>query len=150
MNHLNVGTGNRRGMLGMTLIELMAVVLVIGVLGMIAIPSYRQYVMRAQRTEAKAALLQLQTNQERYYLANREYGSVDELVGADLLNDGGITERGTYVITVDSPDATGYTAFATPREGGEIDMTRDAQCTQFSITAQGERSATGTDPANCW
>ena len=61
----------RRTMLGVTLLELMAVVMVIGILGMIAIPSYRQYVMRAQRGEAKTALLQLQTNQERYYLANR-------------------------------------------------------------------------------
>ena len=151
MNHLNVvGTGTRRGMLGMTLIELMAVVLVIGVLGMIAIPSYRQYVMRAQRTEAKAALLQLQTNQERYYLENRTYGSVDDLVDAALLNEDGITERGTYAITIGTPDATGYTATATPREGGEIDMTRDAQCTTFSITAQGVRSATGSDPTSCW
>ena len=151
MNHLNVvGTGNRRGMLGMTLIELMAVVLVIGVLGMIAIPSYRQYVMRAQRTEAKAALLQLQTNQERYYLENRTYGSVDDLVDADLLNDGGITERGTYAITLADVGVTGYTAKATPREGGDIDMTRDAQCTSFSITAQGVRTAEGTDPASCW
>ena len=58
----------RRSMLGVTLLELMAVVMVIGILGMIAIPSYRQYVMRAQRAEAKTALLQLQTNQERFYL----------------------------------------------------------------------------------
>ena len=74
----------RRSMLGVTLLELMAVVMVIGILGMIAIPSYRQYVMRAQRTEAKAALLQLQTNQERFYLANRTYGTVAQLDRGEL------------------------------------------------------------------
>ena len=53
----------KRRQQGVTLLELMAVVMVIGVLGAIAIPSYRQYTMRAQRTEAKTALLQLATNQ---------------------------------------------------------------------------------------
>jgi type IV pilus assembly protein PilE len=148
MNQRNiVGTQTRRRMLGMTLIELMAVVMVIGVLGMIAIPSYRQYVMRAQRTEAKTALLRLQTNQERFYLDNRSYSDDPAELGfADNLS-----ERGTYTLAIESADLlTEYTATATPADGGEIDMTRDAQCTEFSITAQGERSATGSDPTNCW
>jgi type IV pilus assembly protein PilE len=128
----------------------MGVVVVIGVLGAIAVPSYRQYVMRAQRTEAKAALLQLQTNQERYYLANRTYGTVAQLVAANLLSAGGLSERGTYTITIDAPSATGYTARARPTAGADIDMTTDAQCTEFSINAQGVRGATGSAAANCW
>ena len=85
----------RRSMLGVTLLELMAVVMVIGILGMIAIPSYRQYVMRAQRAEAKTALLQLQTNQERFYLANRTYGTVGRSsIAANLLSADARSERG--------------------------------------------------------
>ena len=137
-------------MLGVTLLELMAVVLVIGVLGMIAIPSYRQYTMRAQRTEAKSALLQLQTNQERFYLTNRTYGTVAQLVAANLLTAGGLSERGTYTITIDAPSAAGYTARARPTAGAAIDMTVDAQCTEFNINAQGVRGATGSAAANCW
>ena len=57
----------------------MAVVVVIGILSIVALPSYRQYVLRAQRTEAKSALLRLATNQERYYLGNRTYGTVAQL-----------------------------------------------------------------------
>ena len=57
---------SRRSMLGVTLIELMTVVMVIGILGIVALPSYRQYTMRAHRTEAKSALLQLATNEERF------------------------------------------------------------------------------------
>jgi type IV pilus assembly protein PilE len=135
---------------GMTLLELMAVVMVIGILGMIAIPSYRQYVMRAHRAEAKAALLQLQTNQERYYLNAREYGTVDELVAANLLAAGGLSERGTYQITIADADAQTYTATATPIDGGAYDMRDDDQCTTFTITAQGERGATGSAPDRCW
>lgn len=136
----------RRRQWGVTLLELMAVVMVIGVLGMIAIPSYRQYVMRAQRTEAKTALLQLQTNQERFYLANRTYSNDPDQLGFV----GDLTEKGTYTLAIPVANATGYTATATPRAGAAIDMTADAQCTQFSITAQGVRAATGTDAANCW
>jgi type IV pilus assembly protein PilE len=140
-------------MLGVTLLELMAVVVVIGVLGMIAIPSYRQYVMRSHRTEAKSALLQLQTNQERFYLVAQRYGSIADLQTANLLNGSGgnaFSERGIYRITVTNPTADGYTATATPVTGAAFDMTGDAQCTTFSITAQGERTATGSTAATCW
>jgi type IV pilus assembly protein PilE len=143
-------TTPKRRQLGMTLIELMTVVVVMAVLLTIGMTGYRQYVMRAHRAEAKSALLQLQTNQERYYLSNRTYGTVAELVAANLLNAGGVSERGTYEIALDGVSATGYTATATPRAGGAFDMTDDTQCTSFSINAQGVRSATGTAAANCW
>ena len=145
-----VVTTNRRHMLGVTLLELMTVVLVIGVLSAIALPSYRQYVMRAQRTEAKSALLQVVANQERFYLSNRTYGTVANLQAANLLSATGRSERGLYQITVVGANATGYTATATPVAGAVVDMTADAQCTSFSITAQGVRTATGTTAATCW
>ena len=142
---MNQTTAKRRQH-GMTLLELMAVVMVIGILGMIAIPSYRQYVMRAQRTEAKTALMRLQTQQERFYLANRTYSGDPVALGFA----GSTTERGTYAITIAGADATGYTATATPRAGGAYDQRNDAQCTTFTINAQGVRGATGTTAATCW
>ena len=140
------GMAARRKMRGVTLLELMIVVTVIGVLAMIAVPSYRQYVMRAQRTEAKTALLRLQTNQERFYLTNRTYSADPVALGFV----GSLTERGTYTLAVAGAGANGYTATATPRAGANINMTEDAQCTSFSLTATGIRTATGSDAANCW
>jgi type IV pilus assembly protein PilE len=145
-SHLELANTGRRRIGGVTLLELMAVIMVIGILGMIAIPSYRQYMMRAQRTEAKSALLRLATNQERFYLANRTYSGDPAALG--FTDD--LTERGTYTLSIDGADATGYTASATPTAGADIDMTADAQCTSFSITAQGVRTATGSAAANCW
>jgi type IV pilus assembly protein PilE len=125
----------------------MAVVMVIGILGMIAIPSYRQYTMRAQRTDAKTALLQIATNQERFYLTNRTYSNDAAALGFP----GNQTERGSYTLRIDSADLlTGYTAVATPRAGAPFDMTADTQCTTFSITSQGVRTATGSLPDTCW
>ena len=146
MNDSPMATPARNKMRGVTLLELMVVVMVIGVLGMIAIPSYRQYVMRAQRTEAKTALLRIQANQERFYLANRTYSADPSELG--FTDD--LTERGTYTLEIEGADATGYTARATARDGGDIDMTADAQCTTFTIDSQGVRDATGTNPASCW
>ena len=135
-------------MAGVTLLELMAVVMVIGILGMIAMPSYRQYVMRAQRTEAKTALLRLQTNQERFYLANRTYGGNASLAALGFPT--GMTENGTYALTIAGADANTYTVTATPVAGARIDMTQDAMCTTLTITAQGVKTATGTNPTSCW
>jgi type IV pilus assembly protein PilE len=139
---------SKRRMAGMTLLELMAVVVVIGVLGMIALPSYRQYVMRSQRTEAKAALMQLATQQERFYLQNRTYSGNPAALGFPS----NVTERGVYALEITGADANGYTATARPRTGGSYNMTTDA-CQTFTITAAGARTATtsgGVDPLTCW
>jgi type IV pilus assembly protein PilE len=140
----------RRRMMGVTLLELMIVVLVVGVLGMIAIPSYRQYLVRTHRTEAKNALLQLQTNQERFYLGNRRYGPLADLIAANMMPANALSERGTYVIRIDAADTIGWAATASPVSGATFDMTQDAGCATFSLNSQGVRTATGTDAANCW
>jgi type IV pilus assembly protein PilE len=138
----------RHRVLGFSLIELMATVAIIAVLGMIAIPAYRQYSMRAQRTEAKAALLQLATNQERFYLQNRTYTN-----NFGQLNMTGMSENSVYTLAIPVADATQYTATAVPTPGGGIngrDMTTDADCTQFSIDSQGLKQAAPDPDIQCW
>ena len=64
---------------GVTLLELMAVIVIIGILASIAIPSYRTYLLRAQRTDATAALLRAAAAQEKCYLQNNRYATNAEL-----------------------------------------------------------------------
>lgn len=142
----------RRTMAGVTLLELLAVVTIIGVLGMIAIPSYRQYTVRTQRTEAKTALLQLATNQEKFYLQNRRYGTTAELAAANFPV---VSENGVYSIAITTTNGLGvdYTATATPVTGGGtngVDMTSDTDCASFTIDSQGQKTASPDTTGRCW
>jgi type IV pilus assembly protein PilE len=137
---------------GVSLIELMAVVVIIAILGMIGIPSYRQYAIRAHRTEGKTALLRLATNQERFYIQNHRYSdTIDASVGFAMAK----SEHGVYAITLMTTNGwtQDYTASATPVPGGGtdgVDQTVDTDCTSFSLTSAGLKSATGNQPASCW
>jgi type IV pilus assembly protein PilE len=135
---------------GMTLIELLTVIVVLGILASIAVPSYRNYLFRAQRTEATTALLNLQAAQEKFYLQNNAY--TDQVAAAPPAGLGlmATTERGFYDITVTLTNVDqGYTATADPVAGaGQADDTR---CTQFSVTDTGARNATGPGGRDyCW
>ncbi len=137
---------------GITLIELMIVVVVVAILGLIAVPSYRKYMIRAHRTEAKSALLRLQTNQERWYLQHNTYTDDPEVLGFP----GGLSENGVYRLSIEpaaSGLAFGYVAKARPRpEGGAngVKMTDDDECAEFSITSDGLRRAAPDPMSRCW
>ena len=133
---------------GVTLLELMIVVVVVAILGMVALPSYRQYSMRAQRTEAKTALLQLATAQERFYLQNNTYSA-----NFAALNLTGMSENNVYTLAIPLANAQTYAATAVPTPGGGIngtDMNGDVECAQFAINAQGLKTANPNPNNTCW
>jgi type IV pilus assembly protein PilE len=138
---------------GVTLIELMTVVMIIAIIAAIAVPSYRRYLIRSQRSEAKIALLQLQTAQEKFYLQNNSYADNSNISTASP-NGLGIpntTETGKYTLAITTYGAAGqsYTATATPKAGGG--QTDDTACTSYTITDRGTKGATGSSTAQtCW
>ena len=141
--------GLRSQVQGVTLLELMVVVLIIGILGMVAIPSYRQYSMRAQRTEAKTALLRLAANQARFYLQNNTFTTNLTALGFP----GGTSDKGVYTLAVPVANANTYQATAVPTPGGGQsgrDMNADVDCASFSINAQGVHAATPDPNTSCW
>ena len=89
----------------------MIVVVIIGILAAIAFPNYRQFVARAKRTEAKAALLQVATNQEKFYLQNSTFTTNMMLLG--FATNPYVTDTGTYSVSVTVADASNFTAVAT-------------------------------------
>jgi type IV pilus assembly protein PilE len=139
---------------GVTLLELMAVVLIIGILASIAIPSYRTYLLRAQRTDGTSALLRVAAAQEKFYLQNNRYATNDELDDAPPAGLGiPATEHGYYTVSTVSVDNTlDFTATAVTVAGGA--QATDVQCVTFTINQAGTRTALDSGNAvntnNCW
>jgi type IV pilus assembly protein PilE len=57
----------KKGVAGVTLIELMVVVVVIGILAGIVYPSYRNYAQKSRRSDAQILLLQAAAKQEKFF-----------------------------------------------------------------------------------
>lgn len=64
---------------GFSLVELMAAVAVIGILMAIAMPAYNQYLIRANKSAAKAVLLDIASRQEQYVMTAGSYGTLVQL-----------------------------------------------------------------------
>lgn len=52
---------------GLTLIELMIVVVIIGILVAISYPSYRSHILKSRRSDGQALLLDVATRQGRFF-----------------------------------------------------------------------------------
>jgi type IV pilus assembly protein PilE len=142
-----------RAQAGFTLIELMIALVVVAILAAVAVPSYRQYVIRSQRTDATESLLRLATAQEKFYLQNNRYADNDEMDDAPPAGLG-ITGSGNgwYTLSVVAADATTFTVRAVPTAGER--QANDDDCARFEVDDRGVRTAldSGGDDntAECW
>ena len=58
---------------GFTIIELMIVVVIIAILAAVALPSYRDYILRGKLVDAHNALSDFRVRMEQFYQDNRRY-----------------------------------------------------------------------------
>jgi len=132
-----------RKMQGITLLELMIVVMIVGILAAVAYPNYRDFAARAKRNEAKAALLRIATNQERFYLNNNTYTNDMTQLGFPVADDFE-SDTGSYTIDVSGADASNFTARADyTKTDNEVN-----KCPWFEIDGRGNKTSGG--PENCW
>jgi type IV pilus assembly protein PilE len=140
---------------GVTLIELVVVIMIIGILAAVAVPSYRNYVVRSQRADAKDALLALASQQEKYYLQCNAYA--DNIANAPSCDDSELqgadsSENGWYDVTIVAADATGFTLEAEATAGEN--QFQDTECRTFRVTDRGIRTAQDSGGADnteeCW
>jgi type IV pilus assembly protein PilE len=145
---------------GFTLIELMIGVAVLGILAALALPSFLDSVRKGRRSEAVAALAQVQQAQERWRANKAAYTTALAASAPDGLGLPGSTSGGLYTLTVDAADATGYTASAAAVSG--TSQANDTNCTRMRVRlANGNVQYGGcagcdvptgvlTDPNRCW
>lgn len=138
---------------GVTLIELMIVIVVVGILATITLSSYRRYVVHANRIDATSTLLRIQVAQEKYFLNNNQYvqtlanvaAAPPTGLGIGIDGSTGATTDRYYMISLSNTSATTYTATATAANGQISDS---STCRTLSIDQSGAR--TPPESSGCW
>jgi type IV pilus assembly protein PilE len=110
---------------GFTLIELMLVVVVLGVLGLVALPSFREAVVRSRRADGVAALTAVQQAQERWRSTNPSFTT-----SLTELRQPASSPSGHYTIAIASADVRSYQLRATAAGG----QAADADCKTLLLT----------------
>jgi prepilin-type N-terminal cleavage/methylation domain-containing protein len=138
---------------GFTLIEVMIVVAIIAILAAIALPSYRDYILRGQLVDATNLLSAGRANMERYFQDNRQYAKISATIfpPCDPLASG--RTQGAFTLTCTTSAATDPPAYV-------LTATGSGSTAQFSYTVnqQGIQSTTiasgapwpAVNAAACW
>ena len=118
--------------LGMTLIELMLVVVIIGVLTTLIFPTFEQHILASRRGDGVTQLLRLKIQQEAFRIENISYANTEQL---------SLSTSDYYAFTVSDVSAATYSITATAI-GSQI---ADETCLTLLIDQSMNKS-----PADCF
>ncbi|MEP1447612.1 MAG: type IV pilin protein [Paraglaciecola sp.] len=121
-----------RTQFGVTLIELMVVVIIIGVLASVIFPSFQQQILASRRGDGITQLLRLKIQQESFRLENISYAKTGQL---------SLPESEYYTFVVSGVSATTYRISANAK-GSQL---ADEKCLSMQI----DQSLNKT-PADCF
>jgi type IV pilus assembly protein PilE len=127
------------------------------ILAAIAIPAYSNYVRKARRVEARSAVLDIASLEERFFSTSNTY--TDDPTKLGYVGTAGTAFNvgsGYYSVLVSKTDATTSTALAQYRITATAtgDQLKDTQCRTFQVTNDGTQTAqdaaSATNTNTCW
>ena len=140
---------------GMTLIEVLIVVVIVTILATVAYPSYTDFVTKSKRSTGQSILMQVADRQQQFFMDNKRYAATLTALGyaADpfaIDDQGNVVAAGdassVYQVSMNNLSAVTYTAVATP---ANMHATRDTACGALSLTHAGAKTAS-TGSMSCW
>jgi len=124
---------------GFSLIELLITVAIIGILAGVAYPSYTDYVIRSNRTEAQRELMRFANLQEQVFVDTRSYAADMKGLGKSSVKI--YTASKNYRIMVFAQTTTSFTLKAVAKNN----QVNDTGCTNLKINELGVKT-----PTACW
>lgn len=135
---------------GFTIIEIMIGVAIVAILAAVALPSYRDYVLRGKLVDAHTALSDFRVRMEQYYQDNRRYDKPDGTCGADLPSS---KYFGFACVPGTAPAQTyGATATGTANQGADgFSFTIDqANARTTTVSTPASTNGWSTPSPQCW
>lgn len=134
-------TCSRRMARGFTLIELMITVAVVAILAAVAIPSYTEHVRKSRRAQAKADLVELAQQLERFHTVQNTYSGMT-LPFTQSPRDG----KSYYTLSLSgAATSSAFTLQAVPGTGQDKD-----KCGTLTLDQAGRKTPTAAKVAGCW
>lgn len=136
---------------GFTLLELMISISIVGITTAIALPSYRESVLKTNRSDAQITIAGLATLQERFYFMHNNYtGDFADLIDGAESGEPIASQKGHYSIALEvTPDGRLWTMEATAINK----QAEDHNCAKMSVTSKGEKTShdsSNTVSTDCW
>ncbi len=132
---------------GITLIELMIVVVIVAIITSIAYPSYQEQMQKTRRADAKAALMDAAAKMERHYTQFGRYSGTIANSGIATTSPENFYQ--ISIATVAAPFQT-FTLRATPAVGTAQANDRCGNLTINQAQQKGAENGNGLGEAECW
>lgn len=150
--HTRTGSMTARRAAGFTLIELMITLVIAAILTAIAIPAYTNAVRKSRRTEARAAVLDLASREERFLSTANTYSATPTDLGYSGATWAavGAIGGGYYTLNVTAGAGPSYSVTATAAGNQAL----DTDCKTFSVNQIGQQTSLNSGGADstdtCW
>jgi len=158
-----VSAPRKRLSAGFTLVELMVTIVVLTILVSIAVPSYTNQVRKSHRTEAKTALLDLASREERFLSTNGAYTNDARNLGYNAssatlfqYNVGSSYYQISACVGANIPSscsaaqatnsAATFLLVAVPQGSQAL----DTYCGTYTLDNTGVQGNTGSQTSGCW
>lgn len=131
---------------GISLLELMLVIFIFSMISMFAFPTYKSYLQKIYRIEAKTALFDLANRLENYFHTYNTY--INATIGQGQITDvlaSNTSISNRYILNILATSKSSYII-----QASLINSNIDDDCASFTLTNNGTQSAEGKNKEHCW